>query len=738
MAKNTIKSKKKIAEPGKTYLGIVEDNNDPFRQCRVRARVVDVFDGKDAKNNYVIKTEDLPWATPWKDMNGNASNVPDKGKVVLVVFENGKEDNPEYICANHFNINLEKKMDALSQEDYISMKALIFDHKTQVYVNDSEGLKMDHKFNNINIKSEAININLKDNFGKVNIGTEKATQRAILGDTFTNWLDELLNIFQSNTALLGNFGAPIVAAPALLSHIQLYKSIKDPKILSKNIYLVDNEDVKTLDRIAEPIIGDEWQSTIEENDITSKEEIDYAATPGSTTTTFDTPPPGETPPGPTASNADGTPKTKEEQKPKKADPHPDTKIIKQLLSNKNYNLYTEKNQLNIVGIRNQCMKPKDMYTDTFGDRLYVMYTDENGEEKLEKFEFSTVPGADFTLTQQMIDDASKSLNAQQLTMLNGYLDKKISSKMFTAITGKEGLPILAPSQYLDTYELMQEGCLKSKDGAAQLIWLDKEFDKPEFLPTDPSRPPVTVRTTYFAKGFPGGKSVGHYGLNGDQCFASKSEMDQFISLCNAHVTEHGNSFTYTLATRKDWDEATKNAMGNKNDPEEKPEKAKDAPEPKTEKPTELKNDMEVEAFKTWAAANGTTLSKGSTWKEEESMAWERFKEKYNGFIVQSTDSDLKLAQANILPFGSPDTLDGKPILKSLFSNNKYKLILMEGREMEIIDNSKGTTYLKATYEDGCKVITIKEVMDTAAAALFPAGKKLKDTSAWANITSLGQ
>ena len=150
---------------------------------------MDVFDGKNKDNEYEVKTENIPWAFPWKDLNGNAFNVPDIGKIVIVVFENGNQNTPEYISSDHYNVNLEKKLESLSKEDYLTMKALIFDHKTQIYVNDSEGLKIDHKFNNINIKDQSINVNLKDNFGKVNLGTENATQRAILGDTFTNWLD---------------------------------------------------------------------------------------------------------------------------------------------------------------------------------------------------------------------------------------------------------------------------------------------------------------------------------------------------------------------------------------------------------------------------------------------------------------------------------------------------------------------------------------------------------------------
>jgi hypothetical protein len=60
------------------------------------------------------------------------------------------------------------------------MKSL-FDHKTQVYVNDKEGLKIDHKYNNVNITGQ-LSINLKDNNAHVNIGDATAGQQAILGN----------------------------------------------------------------------------------------------------------------------------------------------------------------------------------------------------------------------------------------------------------------------------------------------------------------------------------------------------------------------------------------------------------------------------------------------------------------------------------------------------------------------------------------------------------------------------
>jgi hypothetical protein len=82
----------------KTYIGPVVDNNDPEKIGRVRVRVMDVFDN--------LKDEDIPWASPWKDLNGNQFNIPDKGKVVTVIFENGNKNNPEYISSDHYNENL--------------------------------------------------------------------------------------------------------------------------------------------------------------------------------------------------------------------------------------------------------------------------------------------------------------------------------------------------------------------------------------------------------------------------------------------------------------------------------------------------------------------------------------------------------------------------------------------------------------------------------------------------------
>ena len=55
--------KRKKVDVGRTYLGVVEDNQDPKKEGRVKVKVVDVFED--------MKIEDIPWASPWKDLDGN-------------------------------------------------------------------------------------------------------------------------------------------------------------------------------------------------------------------------------------------------------------------------------------------------------------------------------------------------------------------------------------------------------------------------------------------------------------------------------------------------------------------------------------------------------------------------------------------------------------------------------------------------------------------------------------------
>lgn len=551
-------------ESGKTYVGVVEDNNDPKKLGRVKVRVLDVFDN--------TPIADIPWANPWKDLSGDHFALPDKGKVVTVVFENANTNNPEFIFSDHYNVNLEKKLSQLGESDYLSNKALIFDHKTQVYVNDGEGLKLDHKFNLINIKDKSIDINLKDNFGKINLGTANSTQRTILGDNFLNWFDDFVSILMGSKGgpFLGNLGAPVVATPALLGSLQLYQQLKDPKFLSKNVYAVDNENVAKLDRIAEGQKGDTWASTVKDNEVTSKEPVNFKPTDGSTDTTFDQPP-ANAPLAPTQSVAGVTSST-----PQKPKDNPDVEIIKELLSMKNYTLYEDVMKMNIVAIRNQCQALGDKYTDTFSDRLYAMFKKEDGSWELKQYMISTVPGLEFTVTDSWLAE-------KNLTNISPWIDssgKKIFMKEYAKTAGtvngdpnlKDGLPILVPSQYVDLYYLSQYKGAKAFltiNGASQLVWRDNDTDNPDvFNPHNYSTPELitpnvlTDNGLKFHLGYPGGQKVGNWS-EGSQVFSNADSLNEFFGYCEKHKEKYDNKFTYTLATKNDWDQAVRNIDANK-------------------------------------------------------------------------------------------------------------------------------------------------------------------------------
>jgi len=547
---------------GKTYVGVVEECQDPQKLGRVKVRVFDVFDD--------VPVEDIPWANPWKDLAGNGFAVPEKGKVVTVVFENGDENSPEFISSDHYNINLEKKLSSLSNGDYLTMKSLIFDHRTQVYVNEGEGLKLDHKFNMINIKESSINVNLKDNFAKINLGTANSTQRSILGDNFLNWFDDFVQILMGSKGgpFLGNLGAPVVATPALLGSLQLYQQLKDPKFLSKNVYIVDNENVAKLDRIAEGQKGDTWQSTVKDNDVTSKEPVPYTPTGGSSDTTFDQPP-MDAPIASTQSIPVEAPKPKPSE-------NPDAKIIEELMKIKNYVLYTDVNKLNIIAIRNQCLSPGDKYTDQFGDKLYIMYKKEDDSWDVKHYLFSTVPGLEFTITDSWLTEK----NLKNVKPWISSVGKKIFMKDYVKIAGNEngdpvlknGLPILSPSQYIDTYYISEykgAKAMKVTPGASQLVWRDVDFSNPDTFNPGNLTSPESIKPNDLVDngikihlGYPGGVNVGSWS-EGSQVFPTADSLNEFFQHCETHKQKYGNTFTYTLATKSDWDQATKNVGADK-------------------------------------------------------------------------------------------------------------------------------------------------------------------------------
>lgn len=511
--------KDRKVEQGKTYVGVVEDNLDPDKLGRLKIRVVDVFDE--------AKVEDLPWASPWKDLAGGQIGIPEKGKVVICVFEQGDAYKPEYISTEHWNINLENKLKGLSDTDYISMKSVIFDHKTQIYSNDSEGLKIDYKFNNVNIKNNGINLNLKDNSGLVNIGDSTANQQAILGNHFLNWFDSFVDALMNNTAFLGNAGAPVLSNPALVRILSQYKSQKDSTFLSHHVNFVDNNKVSTvkLDSREETAqSGDTWQSTKSENTLTT------------TSTETNKPTEGEKPPydekhvepstdKPGVVPTEVPPAKVVEPLPDKSLPESNKKVEKLIwfLKSKNYQIYEVNSQINMVAFRSK-NKVKDdentNITNLFDEELCVFFKNENNIWELFEYAITTVPG---------------------------YVPAK------TELPDKVG--ILALGQYIERLKMINylgNASYPALSFDECSLHRNDKLDRYNFdAPIETGNFAMTIHRSSDVNS---SEFVFNYS-EGAQVFKNLNQYEQFIKICQKQIDKGAKStFTYTLCSKKEFEE----------------------------------------------------------------------------------------------------------------------------------------------------------------------------------------
>lgn len=494
-------------EANKTYIGVVEDNKDPKKLGRVRVRVLDIFDN--------ISADDIPWASPWKDLNGNGFNVPEKGKVVTVIFDQGNIYKPEFIFADHYNINLEKKSASLSGDNYTSMKAVIFDHKTQIYVNDDEGLKIDYKYNNMNILEGSINLNLKDNQSMLMLGDATAGQQAILGNHWMDWFDEFVDNLL-NGPYLGNLMSPVVANPSFIDVLVKYKALRDPVFLSHHVNIVDNDKVSTVKmtkREDSSQYGDSWKSTVKKNELVMKDPEEFKPKDGPKPAYDDSyVPPStngepDTTPRPNT-NPPNTPLTSSASNPKI------DKLIR-FMKSKGYTVYDSPGILNIVGMRNKSSK----VTNKFDDSMNVFYKASNGNWQLVEYSITTVPG---------------------FKPKSAVLPDKVA--------------ILIPGQYIDQYKIdFHQGktdhrCLK------RAVSVVNRNDTPSSYNFNA----ITAKGSFginIHRSSKTGSSENVFNWSeGCQVFKNINQFNQFMQLVDQQVSlSSKNTFTYTLCRSSEFD-----------------------------------------------------------------------------------------------------------------------------------------------------------------------------------------
>lgn len=539
-----------------TYIGVVEDNKDPKRLGRLKIRVTNVFDD--------IPLEDIPWASPWKDLNGNQFNLPDIGKIVMVIFDDGNENVPEYIYSEHYNINLENKLKSLSDTDYSSMKSVIFDHKTQIYVNDSEGLKIDHKYNNINLKTNSIDINLKDNNSVLNLGDSTSDQQIILGNNFLDWLSKFLEKLMNGG--LYNAMGPVIPNPSLLSSFIEFKSLKDLTFLSHHVNVVDNNKVRTVkgeNREDISQYGDTWSSTgddknnskIADDDFKPKEGpneeydkpvypelpenalngLSFSAIPrldtsgltnlinpfGITFSSFDL----NAIIGPVQENLQNVNDIENSigvninpiQQTQKVELNSNIEKMIEFMKRKGYKVYNKTNLLNIIAFRD---KDDGVVTNKFDEILFVFFKNEKNSWEIYDYKITTVPGF---IRTSIIDQLPGESN---ILALGQYIDQCVIENLNGDVNNK---------------------CLSFLSG---IVKLNKRVDRydyidgEEFISYDIKiMKSVKSGSTDFVYG---------YAFNGEQVFKNSNQFDQFMKLCERQA-KIKKSFTYTLCSKSEFD-----------------------------------------------------------------------------------------------------------------------------------------------------------------------------------------
>ena len=182
--------------------------------------------------------------------------------------------------------------------------------------------------------------------------------------------------------------------------------------------------------------------------------------------------------------------------------------IKGILRSKGYELYTKPYELNIVGIRTT-----NTISNRFDDEIHVFYKVAPLKWHYHVYKATTDPGT-FWL-----------LNPMQ----------------------PQGTAILAQGQYKGAYKIgLHQGKYKALV-QSKPITVIRDYDrtaKLDFMNGKKDRGMFGINI-HHASSNGITKQVDKYSA-GCQVFANINEFNEFMSLCEKHMSLHGNSFTYTL------------------------------------------------------------------------------------------------------------------------------------------------------------------------------------------------
>jgi len=516
------------------FVGIVEDNLDPDKKQRVKVRVPYLHGLPEQ-----VPTTALPWCHPKRDLNGLSFQVPEKGKVLYITFPNGNFYYPQYDAALHLNINLQKKIEEYSGQNYADFIALLYNWNTQIWVENEKGLNIIHKFNGIGIKENNVTVLLKDNQTELYLGDDTGNQELVLGTNFMQWMDTLVQTLLN--AYIGNLGAPAIANPALINVINQYFAQRTT-FLSQHIYAVDNNQIKSKDFPIDEQIGDQIKTDIKTRDLNIQtRKIEWKPKPvieekGLEQVNNYVAPPTDGSSVGSSSTEGPKPEPVIGDKAKEVD-----RMIRYLKS-QNYEVYEKPYQLNIVGVRNK-VKDSGTITNKFDDWCWVFYKTDQGQWDLRKYSITTSPG----------------FNPRSTLLPNG--------------PGGSGVAMLAYGQYRNKWKLGYHQKRTGKPGGK----INEKTGQPA-----PEHRALCYATTAHIRQAPNGQQylipgqgqiiTGAIGINihhssdsgtspavfnwseGCQVFAQRQQHDEFIRLCDQHVLKTSiGTFTYTLIPQREFE-----------------------------------------------------------------------------------------------------------------------------------------------------------------------------------------
>ena len=510
------------------FIGIVEDNVDPDKKQRIKVRIP--FLHGEINN---IPTDHLPWCHPHRDNNGLTFQVPDKGKIVNVVFPSGNLYFPEYINAQHLNINLQKKVETLSEEDYVKFISLCYNHNTQIFVDNQKGLNIIHKFNGINITKDFIAANLKDNQSSLFLGDDKAAQELVLGTNWMQWMDSFVNVM--TTAFIGNNGAIVVPTPQMVNVMNQYYA-KRRDFLSQHIFAIDNNRIRNKEFDVSGQIGDNIKISNKQkqleinfenidykpvNDDLGRQEMNNYTAPQTDNPTEETPPRTDEQPTQTNERVE--------------------KMIRYLRS-QNYTVYEDPYRVNIVAIRT-AVKDLGRITNQFDDKLWLFFKDNQNQWILyDDYKVTTTPG--FAPRQTKLPLGPNNQGTAML-VYGQFIDKwKIGYHQNR--TGKNGGKVDKHGNIAPEHKALVQAVTSHIRNNPSATGYNKPGEKV------PTTAPIGINIHHAAEK---GISPAVYNWSEGCCvFASKNQHVEFMQFCEQQVSKTGKGrFTLTLIPQSEFD-----------------------------------------------------------------------------------------------------------------------------------------------------------------------------------------